>query len=122
MLKRKRRCPAKMRLTIVAKYVINISSEDCMIFDKLGKVYSKMEFLSEDEIEKVVLNNFKLLFGDYSILLDKNLITTNSGKGTVPDGIIIDLFNNHKNDIMTVWEEEKRKRMQKRFFLSGCTG
>jgi hypothetical protein len=35
---------------------------------------------------------------------------------------IIDLFNNPKNDIMTVWEEEKRKRMQKRFFLSGCTG
>jgi len=61
-----------------------------MIFDKTGKVYSKMEFSTEDEIENVVLHNFKLLFGDYSFLLGKNLITTNSGKGTIPDGIIID--------------------------------
>jgi hypothetical protein len=65
-----------------------------MIFDKDGKVYSKIEFLNEDEIEEVVLNNFKLLFGDYSILLDKSLIKTNSGKGTVPDGIIINFQEN----------------------------
>lgn len=61
-----------------------------MIFDKKGKVYSKVEFSSEDEVEEVVKNHFNLLFGDYSILLDKNMITTNSGKGTIPDGIIID--------------------------------
>jgi hypothetical protein len=65
-----------------------------MIFDKNGKVYSKMEFSDENEIEEVVLHNFKLLFGDYSILLDKSLITTNSGKGTVPDGIIINFQEN----------------------------
>ena len=60
-----------------------------MIFDKNGKIYSKMEFVDEEEIENVVINNFKLLFGDYSILLDKNLIITNSGKGSIPDGLII---------------------------------
>ena len=60
-----------------------------MIFDKNGKTYSKMEFANEEEIENVVINNFKLLFGDYSILLDKNLISTNAGKGSIPDGIII---------------------------------
>jgi hypothetical protein len=65
-----------------------------MIFDKRGKVYSKMEFSDESEIEEVVSHNFKLLFGDYSILLGKNLITTNSGKGTVPDGIIINFQEN----------------------------
>ena len=65
-----------------------------MIFDKNGKIYSKVEFTGEDEIENVVINNFKLLFGDYSILLDKSLITTNSGKGSIPDGIIINFQEN----------------------------
>jgi len=65
-----------------------------MIFDKSGKIFSKMEFVSEEEIENVVINNFKLLFGDYSILLDKNLISTNSGKGSIPDGIIINFQEN----------------------------
>jgi uncharacterized membrane protein YkvA (DUF1232 family) len=35
---------------------------------------------------------------------------------------IIDLFNNHKNDIVTAWEREKRHLIPKRFFLNGCTG
>ena len=65
-----------------------------MIFDKSGKVYSKIEFVNEDEIESVVFNNFKLLFGDYSVLLDKSHISTNSGKSTVPDGIIINFQEN----------------------------
>lgn len=65
-----------------------------MIFDKNGKIYSKMEFSSEEEIENVVINNFKLLFGDYSILLDKKLISTNAGKGSIPDGIIINFQEN----------------------------
>ena len=65
-----------------------------MIFDKNGKIYSKMEFKDEEEIENVVINNFKLLFGDYSILLDKSLISTNAGKGSIPDGIIINFQEN----------------------------
>jgi hypothetical protein len=55
---------------------------------------SKIEFKDEEEIEEVILSNFKLLFGDYSILLPKSLITTSSGKGTIPDGIIIDFQDN----------------------------
>ena len=30
-----------------------------MIFDKNGKVYSKVEFSNEDEIENIVIKNFK---------------------------------------------------------------
>ena len=41
-----------------------------------------------------VARNFKLLFGDYSILLPKSLIRTSGGKGTVPDGIIVDFKGN----------------------------
>ena len=65
-----------------------------MIFDKNGKVYSKVEFSNEGEIENIVIKNFKLLFGDYSILLEKSLINTSSGKGTIPDGIIINFQEN----------------------------
>jgi hypothetical protein len=38
------------------------------------------------------------------------------------DGDTIDLFNNLGNDIIRKWAGEKRRRMPKRFFLSGCTG
>lgn len=65
-----------------------------MIFDSSGKSYSKIDFDSEEEVENVVLSNFKFLFGDYSLLLPKKLITTTSGKGTIPDGIIINFENN----------------------------
>ena len=60
-----------------------------MIFNEEGQVYSKIEFSSEEEVENVVIDNFELFFGDYSILLPKSMITTNGGKGTIPDGIII---------------------------------
>ena len=46
------------------------------------------QFNTEEEVEKVVVDNFKLLFGDYFIMLAKSKILTSGGKGTVPDGII----------------------------------
>lgn len=61
-----------------------------MLFTPTGTFYSKVQFKTEEEVEKVVVDNFKLLFGDYSILLPKFLIRTSGGKGTIPDGIIID--------------------------------
>jgi len=65
-----------------------------MIFDTNGHMYSKVEYTNEEEIENVVIKNFNKLFGDYSFLLEKSLITTGSGKGTIPDGIIIDFQDN----------------------------
>ena len=61
-----------------------------MLFTSSGTFYSKVQFKTEEEVVKVVAHNFKLLFGDYSILLPKSLIRTSGGKGTIPDGIIID--------------------------------
>lgn len=72
-----------------------------MIFDINGKTYSKIEFNSEEEVENVIINNFKLLFGDYSILLPKSMISTSGRKGTIPDGIIID-FDSKQWYIMEV--------------------
>ena len=45
-----------------------------MLFTPTGTFYSKVQFKTEEEVEKVVARNFKLLFGDYSILLPKSLI------------------------------------------------
>ena len=65
-----------------------------MLFTPTGTFYSKVQFKTEEEVEKVVVDNFKLLFGDYSILLPKSLIRTSGGKGTIPDGIIVDFKEN----------------------------
>ena len=65
-----------------------------MLFTPTGTFYSKVQFKTEEEVKKVVVDNFKLLFGDYSILLPKSLIRTSGGKGTVPDGIIVDFKGN----------------------------
>lgn len=58
-----------------------------MLFTPTGTFYSKVQFKTEDEVEKVVFGNFKLLFGDYSILLPKSLIRTSGGKGREVQGL-----------------------------------
>jgi hypothetical protein len=55
-----------------------------MLFTPSGTFYSKIQFKTEDEVEKVAVDNFELLFGDYSILLPKSLIRTSGGKGGGP--------------------------------------
>jgi hypothetical protein len=34
---------------------------------------------------------------------------------------LLDLFKNPKEAIMAAWAREKRRRMPRQFFLSGCT-
>lgn len=58
-----------------------------MLFTPAGSFYSKVQFKTEEEVEKVVARNFKLLFGDYSILLPKSLIRTSGGKGREAQGL-----------------------------------
>ena len=53
------------------------------------RTYLKVSFSSEEEIEKVILDNIGLLFGDYSCLLPKAKLKTMGGKGTIPDGVLI---------------------------------
>lgn len=53
------------------------------------KTYLRVSFSNEEEIEKVVLENIGLLFGDYSCLLPKAKLLTIGGKGTIPDGVLI---------------------------------
>lgn len=74
-----------------------------MLFTPTGTFYSKVQFKTEEEVEKVVVDNFKLLFGDYSILMPKSLIQIFGDRGTIPDGIIIDFKGNRWFVMVVKW-------------------
>ena len=57
----------------------------------VGVQYAPAAFTDEAEIEKVVQDQAELLFGSGAIFLPKARIETGGGKGTVPDGFVIDL-------------------------------
>jgi Restriction Enzyme Adenine Methylase Associated len=64
-----------------------------MLLTKDYRTYFKVAFDSEEEIERVILENVGLLFGDYSLLLSKSKLQTYGGKGSIPDGVLIDFDN-----------------------------
>lgn len=53
--------------------------------------FIRTPFDNEDEIERVVVDNYEFLFGPNSIYLPKTLIKTSDGSGVIPDGFAIDL-------------------------------
>jgi hypothetical protein len=55
--------------------------------------FCKVPFLSEEELEDVVKNNYEYLFGPSSIYLPKAKIKTADKVGTIPDGFVIDIEN-----------------------------
>lgn len=55
------------------------------------KKFIKTPFDSEEELEKVVIDNYEHIFGPTSFYLPKTLIKTGDGTGTIPDGFAIDL-------------------------------
>jgi hypothetical protein len=61
-----------------------------MLLAKDNHNYLQVAFTNEEEIERVILDNIGLLFGDYSCLLPKSKLLTMGGKGSIPDGILID--------------------------------
>jgi hypothetical protein len=60
-----------------------------MLLTKENHSYVKVAFSSEEEIEKVILEHIGLLFGDYSCLLGKAKLQTIGGRGSIPDGVLI---------------------------------
>jgi len=55
------------------------------------KKFIKTPFDSEEELERVVIDNYEHIFGPTSFYLPKALIKTGDGTGTIPDGFAIDL-------------------------------
>lgn len=54
------------------------------------KKYIKSAFANEAEIERVIIDNYEYLFGPSSVLLEKALIKTADGAGTIPDAFAVD--------------------------------
>ena len=81
-----------------------------MLFTPTGTFYSKVQFKTEDEVEKVVFGNFKLLFGDYSILLPKNLIRTS---GVVGKNAVMNRETKNKITELCIAEIGKQKEFSK---------
>jgi len=55
------------------------------------KKYIKSPFENENELEQVIASNYEYLFGPSSFYLPKSKISTLDGKGTIPDGFVIDI-------------------------------
>jgi hypothetical protein len=56
-----------------------------------GRKFVLAPFDSEEELERVVVENAEYLFGPSSIYFPKSLIATRDGAGTIPDGYVLDL-------------------------------
>lgn len=56
-----------------------------------GRKFVLEQFDSEEELERVVVENAEYLFGPASIYFPKSLISTRDGTGTIPDGYVLDL-------------------------------
>ncbi len=56
-----------------------------------GRKFVHKPFDSEEELERVVVENAEYLFGSASIYFPKSLISTRDGTGTIPDGYVLDL-------------------------------
>jgi hypothetical protein len=56
-----------------------------------GRKFVLKPFDSEEELERVVVENAEYLFGPASIYFPKSLISTRDGTGTIPDGYVLDL-------------------------------
>src|SRR5438876_120571 len=60
-----------------------------------GKIFTLKHFENENELEKVVIENYKLIFGDNSIYFDvkKKVKSKKGGFGSIPDGYLMVFFN-----------------------------
>ena len=81
-----------------------------MLFTPTGTFYSKVQFKTEEEVEKVVARNFKLLFGDYSILLPKSLIRSS---GVVGKNAVMNRETKNKITELCIAEIGKQKEFSK---------
>ena len=79
-----------------------------MVYDMLligNKRFRESEFDNESELERVVMENYELLFGEYSIYLPQKEVKTSGGSGSVPDAFVL----NFKDKVWYIVEIELAK-------------
>ena len=74
-----------------------------------GFKFIEEKFQKEDNFERMIKENYKILFGQNSIYLDlKNKVDTKSLGGTIPDGFLFD-FEDKENPSFYLVESELAK-------------
>jgi len=58
---------------------------------KDGIKYLPYKYKNEEELEKMIIEHYKEIFGEDSILLPKQRIQTSAGFGTIPDAFVLSL-------------------------------
>lgn len=61
---------------------------------KDGVRYIIHEYANEDELEKMVIEHYKEIFGENALFFNKQKIKTRSGIGTIPDGFVLSMDDN----------------------------
>jgi hypothetical protein len=56
-----------------------------------SKRFIQTSFDSEEELERVLVDNYEHIFGPSAVYLPRALIKTPGGYGTIPDGFAFDL-------------------------------
>jgi hypothetical protein len=86
-----------------------------------GKRFTEKEFGTEEELEKVVKNNYKTLFGSKTIYLDfKNKVESKTFGSAIPDGLLFD-FRDKDNPKFYLVEVELQKHDFKGHILPQIT-
>jgi predicted transport protein len=74
-----------------------------------GKRFTEKEFETEEELEKIVKDNYKTLFGSKTIYLDfKNKVESKTLGSAIPDGLLFD-FRDRENPEFYLVEVELQK-------------
>lgn len=61
-----------------------------ILSDDGKKTFILTPYKNEDELEKIVIENYQQIYGEYSIFIPKMKLKTSGGFGTIPDGFVID--------------------------------
>jgi len=82
-----------------------------------GKKFQEFEYEKEDDLEKEVIDNVRLLFGEDTIYINaKKKIEAKALGGSVPDGLLFDLSDKEEPEFYIVEVELKKHDFFKHIF------
>ncbi len=62
-----------------------------MLINKKGQIWDEEQFSKESELEGVLYEHYRLLYGDESLIFTKSQIKTAEGTKTIPDAFVINV-------------------------------
>ena len=82
-----------------------------------GKKFSEFRFRREDDFERLVVENYKLLFGERTVYIDvKNKAEGKTLGNTIPDGLLFDLSDKNNPEFYLVEVELAKHNFYRHIF------